>query len=549
MQTEFLLLSLTGGLVLGAVPCYFVMRNKLKMAADRSAKDADSLRAELVSLKSELATQVAEKNRSNELSKLEREQLGDAINEERAKFQSQLTELMVAKSAVQSQCAALEERASRVPKLEQVLSERDGSIASANLELANLRERLAVMQNARESDRLAADEKLALVDRVQTQFGAAFQALSAEALKSNNQAFIELAKSSMETFQDRAKVDLEQRQKSIGDLVKPLEDSLLNVNTKIQELEKERISAYSGIREQISVLANGQLNLQQETQNLVRALRTPHVRGRWGEMQLKKVVEMAGMVEHCDFVQQQSADTGEGKLRPDLVVKLPNHKNIVVDSKAPLQAYLDALEATDEATKLKCLKDHARQVRDHLVKLSNKAYWDYLRPSPEFVVLFLPGESIFSAALEHDPSLIEFGVEQKVILSTPTTLIALLQAVAYGWKQEKLAENAQRISEHGKKFYDQLLTLVGHFVEIRKGLDKTVTAYNQTVGSFEGRVLKSARKFQELGATANQEIVQLELHETPIRVMNMSDSIKQTLVSITSSESDLVAEPHLVASQ
>lgn len=255
MQTEFLLLSLTGGLVLGAVPCYFVMRNKLKMAADRSAKDADSLRAELVSLKSELATQVAEKNRSNELSKLEREQLGDAINEERAKFQSQLTELMVAKSAVQSQCAALEERASRVPKLEQVLSERDGSIASANLELANLRERLAVMQNARESDRLAADEKLALVDRVQTQFGAAFQALSAEALKSNNQAFIELAKSSMETFQDRAKVDLEQRQKSIGDLVKPLEDSLLNVNTKIQELEKERISAYSGIREQISVLA------------------------------------------------------------------------------------------------------------------------------------------------------------------------------------------------------------------------------------------------------------------------------------------------------
>ena len=320
----------------------------------------------------------------------------------------------------------------------------------------------------------------------------AFQALSADALARNNQAFL--------------------------DLVAPVRNSLDKVDSKIQELEKARAGAYAALHEQVRGLAETQSQLRAETGKLVTALRTPGVRGRWGEIQLRRVVEMAGMLDHCDFDTQTTVASEEGRLRPDLLVRLPAGKIVVVDAKTPLDGYLQAIEAPDEQTRKARLADHARQVRAHLTALGRKSYWEQFEHAPEFAVLFLPGECFFSAALESDPSLIEFGVGQNIILATPTTLIALLRAVAYGWRQENLAQNAAEISALGKDLFKRLSDMGDHWNKVGKALEHAVEAYNAAVGSLEARVMVSARRFAELKtAPLGVEIAELEPVEKSVR--------------------------------
>lgn len=383
------------------------------------------------------------------------------------------------------------------------------------------REESVQLRAALEGERRAAQERKDSFKQAAEELSEKFKALSRDALKDNNQSFLDLAHSTLQKFQDSAKGDLELKQKAIDELVRPLRESLEKVDGKIGEMEKARAGAYSELREQVKTLATSQMQLQTETGNLVNALRAPIVRGRWGEIQLKRVVEIAGMVEYCDFNQQDTADIG--KLRPDMTIRLPNQRTIVVDSKAPLQAYLEALEARDEVTRIAKLKDHARQIRTHLIKLGAKGYWEQFEQSPEFVFLFLPGETFYSAALEQDPSLIEFGVEQRVILATPTTLIALLKAVSYGWKQEQMAASAQEVSKLGKDLYDRLRVFTKHFESIGAGLKRALDSYNDGVGSLEVRVLSTARKFKDLGATRGEEVEVVEPIDKSVRPLRFDE--------------------------
>jgi DNA recombination protein RmuC len=455
------------GIVVGALSLWFLSRTKLSYEFERGRAEGDTERATLIERLSGKENQLHE--------------LHEALDREK-------------------------------DESERLRGENAGNLAN-----------LLALQTRLEDERRANQEKLALLTTAEEKLTDAFKALSADALRDNNQSFLDLARQNLEKFQQHAKGDLDVRQTAINDLIKPLKESLEKVDGRIGELEKTRAGAYSELREQVKVLAQSHLQLQSETGNLVKALRAPHVRGRWGEIQLRRVVELAGMLQYCDFVEQETVNGEESRIRPDLIVHLPGGRTIVVDSKVPFDAFYESISTTDEEVRASRLKDHARLVRTHINNLSRKAYWETVQPTPEFVLLFLPGETFYNAALEHDPRLIEDGVAQNVIIATPTTLIALLKAISYGWSQEQMTKNAQEVSSLAKTLYERLRIFTKHYDEVGKSLDRALEFYNKGVGSLETRVLVTARRFKELGAIGGEEIEILEPLDKAARPLTLDE--------------------------
>ncbi|HEV2829223.1 MAG TPA: DNA recombination protein RmuC [Pyrinomonadaceae bacterium] len=425
-----------------------------------------------------------------------------------------------ANSASAAELATLKER---LEGKESELQKLRAAVDSEVAEHRQAREESVQLKAALEGERRAAQERKDSFKQAAEELSEKFKALSRDALQDNNQSFLQLANATLQKFQETAKGDLELRQKAIDQLVRPLKESLEKVDGKIGEIEKERAGAYSELREQVRGLATAQLQLQTETGNLVTALRAPHIRGRWGEIQLRRVVELAGMLQYCDFDEQTTVATDDGRIRPDVIIRLPGNRTIVIDAKVPFDAFYESISTRDDEVRSARLKDHARLVRTHIGSLSKKSYWESVQPTPEFVLLFLPGETFYSAALEIDPKLIEDGVGKGVIIATPTTLIALLKAVSYGWRQEQMAENAREVSDLGKTLYDRLRVFTNHFADIGKGLDRALDSYNRGVGSLEGRVLRTARKFKERGAIAGEDIDILEPIDKASRALSLDE--------------------------
>jgi DNA recombination protein RmuC len=409
-----------------------------------------------------------------------------------------------AKSAVLARRDLEEELAEERASLDAVRAERDG-LSKEQLRLTS--------EVARLEERNAQGEaRMGELRAVEQRFMEQFRALSAEALKSNNESFLNAAQHSFEALQARTVDQLAANEKQVLVALEPMRETLVRFQDHLQSIEKDRVGAYESLTQQVKSLAETNVQLRGETGQLMRALKNPQARGQWGELQLRRVVELAGMLEYCDFVEQVSVN--DGKLRPDLVIKLPGDKCIVVDAKAPLSAYLDANDAVDEVSRAALMKAHARAIKDHGTQLGKKAYWEQFENSPEFVVLFMPGESFFAAALQQQPELIEQAVADKVLLATPTTLIALLKAVSFGWRQERMAANAAEVQRIGNELFERLAQLSGHFEDLGDRLKKSVDSFNSAAHTFEHRVAVSARRFKELGAVTGESKRSLEPLET-----------------------------------
>ncbi len=426
-----------------------------------------------------------------------------------------------------SQNAKLEAKAGSaeavVGELRQLIQQKDADMNQIRTLLDAEKQAKVEALTKLDEARKGFEEQKALIETMKKEMTDTFNALSSAALKSSSEDFLRLASESLGRVVTDTKGRLGEHQAAMDGMIKPLYETLKRYEDQIKTMEEGRHKAYGSLEEQLRSLASTQESLQKETSNLVSALRKPQVRGRWGEMQLRRVAELSGMSMHCDFTEQQSVDTEKGRIRPDMIVHLPLDREIVVDSKVSLEAYLDTVNAATEDEKRARMEKHAQQVRTHMNKLASKDYWSQFKSSPEFVVLFIPGESFLSAAVEVDNSLIEDGIQKKVIIATPTTFIALLRAIAYGWRQEQITKNAQEISDLGRQLYERMVTLVQHFENVGKSLEKAIGSYNRAVGSMESRVLPSIRKFRELGVTGAEEMPILEQVDQVPRNLSLLD--------------------------
>ncbi|WP_232023987.1 DNA recombination protein RmuC [Sulfurivermis fontis] len=395
-----------------------------------------------------------------------------------------------------------------------------------NPRTVQLREENARLQAELDAERRAAIEKSVALEQVRENLAGTFSTMASEALKHNSGEFLRLAQENLKQFHIQAQGELAQREKAVENLIKPIREALEKTERQIQEMEKSRAEAYGSLTKHLESMAEAHRTLQGETRNLVQALRRPEVRGQWGEMTLKRLAELAGMVEHCDFYEQEQVRTEEGSLRPDMIVRMPDGRDIIVDAKTPLDAYLTALEASDDESRRRELERHARKVRERVRELSAKAYWQQFANSPDFVVLFIPGEQFLSAALELDRKLLEDALADKVILATPTSFVALLRAVAYGWRQQALAENAERIRKLGEELYGRVATFTEHLARLGKSLESSVSHFNKTVGTFDARVLPSVRRFTEMGISAKKELSDVSQIEVAARDVTATEDEK-----------------------
>jgi len=419
----------------------------------------------------------------------------------------------------------------RTRSAEAVLTELRQQIAAKEREAAELRNGIALERASKvealtrlEESRKSLESERQLLDVMKKEMTDTFNALSSAALKSSSEDLIRLASEHLGKIVETTKGKLGEHQSAMDGMIKPLHETLKRYEEQIRAMEEGRLKAYGSLEEQLRTLAATHESLTRETNNLVSALRKPQVRGRWGEMQLKRVAELSGMSMHCDFTEQVSVDTDKGRMRPDMVVHLPSDREIVVDSKVSLEAYLDAAADGSEDGRKAGLERHAQQVRTHMNRLSSKEYWSQFDKSPEFVVLFIPGESFLGAALDMDTTLIEDGIQKGVIIATPTTFIALLRAIAFGWRQEQAARNAREVSRLGRELYERIATMIKHFDELGGAIRKATDAYNRTIGSLEARVLPSARRFKDLGVTGQSEIPELEqVENSPRKVETLEE--------------------------
>ncbi len=428
-----------------------------------------------------------------------------AVLTRNTQLESETTALQAQLSEARTQAAVSQEKASRIETLEGEIRLREQSIENLRSELRDFHLKFQQLESDMAHRDKAIEEKIVLLDQAEKKLSDAFQALSSNALQRNNQSFLELAKETLANFNKESQGDLEKRQQAIDSLIKPINESLTKVEKQIQDIEVKREGAYQGLSEQVKGLLESQVRLDTHTRSLVGALKSTSQRGRWGEIQLENLVQLSGMIKFCDFTTQESVDTDDGKLRPDLIIRLPNSHQIIVDSKAPIANYLEGHETEDDDQRKVLFSEYAKHVRSHINRLSEKKYWEQFK-SAEFVIMFLPGEPFLGTALQHDPELIEYGFSKKVFLATPTTLLLLLRTVAYGWRQEQLAEEAQKIADEGKKLHKSVADFMGNFQAVGKSLNAAKKSYDTATYNLNSKVAKSAERLAALGAAGSKAI-------------------------------------------